>query len=315
MSVCFDSLSGVSRRRFLLSLVGGLAAGCGGSAVVEELLTEAAEFSREAVTVDLHCHPNSLSGGYFPRLDPDVPGNMHAGGLDAGVFAVRGDYPVIRRDPSGRRYESRTPRAGELFRNTQQQLDEMKTAVAAGKIALARTPAEILESKKIGSPCALLAIEGSDPLEGDLARVQLFYDRGVRVLQLLHYRINEIGDIQTESPRHKGLTAFGRDVVKEMNRLGMIIDVAHCSSETVRGVLSVSRHPVICSHTGPYALRHIARHLEDKVLREIADKGGLIGVWPLLRRRENFETWLREVGYVRDVAGIDHVGVGTDLFV
>ena len=65
----------------------------------------------------------------------------------------------------------------------------------------------------------------SDPIS---SRVKFFYDIGVRVLQLMHYRINEIGDIQTEDPRHKGLTAFGRDVVKEMNKLGMVIDVAHC---------------------------------------------------------------------------------------
>ena len=155
--------------------------------------------------------------------------NMKAGGLDAGLFAARGDYPLIRRDAAGRRYESRKPREGELLRRSTEQLDKILEAIKEGKLALARSPAEIVEAKKSGTPCAVLAIEGSDPLEGDLTRVKLFYDRGVRVLQLLHYRINEIGDIQTENPRHNGLTSFGREVVREMNKLGMVIDTAHCS--------------------------------------------------------------------------------------
>ena len=173
---------------------------------------------------------------------------------------------------------------------------------------------DILEAKKKGLPCAILAIEGSDPLEGDLSRVKFFYDIGVRVLQLMHYRINEIGDIQTEDPRHKGLTAFGLDVVKEMNKLGMVIDVAHASSDTLSGILAASQHPVICSHTGAYALRTNARHLENKDMTAIAKKGGVIGVWPLLRRRDNFQTYLRELDYVKNLVGADHVGIGTDLF-
>ena len=93
----------------------------------------------------------------------------------------------------------------------------MLKAVKAGSIGLAQSPVDILEAKKKGLPCAILAIEGSDPLEGDLSQVKFFYDIGVRMLQLMHYRTNEIGDIQTEDARHKGLTAFGRDMVQEIN--------------------------------------------------------------------------------------------------
>jgi membrane dipeptidase len=144
--------------------------------------------------------------------------------------------------------------------------------------------------------------------------VKFFYDRAVRVLQLVHYRVNEIGDIQTSAARHNGLTSFGRQVVQEMNHLGMVIDTAHCSSDTLNHVLAESREPVIFSHTGPYALRRIARHLEDKSMQAIAKQGGIIGVWPLLRQRETFETFLKEVDYVKHLVGVDHVGVGTDLF-
>lgn len=188
------------------------------------LLAEAAELLRETITVDLHCHVNSIGGPHFPQVDPNLQTNMKTGGLDAGVFAVRGDYPLIKRDDAGRRYESRKARPGELLRRSTEQLDNILSAVKEGRLSLARSPAEIVEAKKTGVPCLIPASEGSDPLEGDLTRVKFFYERGVRVLQLMHYRIHEIGDIQTAPPRQNGLTAFGREVVREMNKLGMVID-------------------------------------------------------------------------------------------
>jgi len=308
----------LTRRRFLSSLLRGATAAClapGLAAAAEKsLFAEAAQLSREAITVDLHCHPNSLRGASFPKLDPQVPSAMKLGGVDVGLFAVRGDYPVIRRDASGRRYPSRLPRKGELFAQTQRQLDALAEAIAGQLLALARSPEEIMSAKQEGRPCAVLAIEGSDPLEGDLSRVKLFYDRGVRALQLVHYRINEIGDIQTESPRHNGLTPFGREVVREMNRLGMVIDTAHCSSQTLADVLKESRLPVLFSHTGSYALRKLARHLEDDDLRAIAAKGGIVGLWPHLRRRDTLDDLLKDIDHVCRLIGTDHVGIATDLF-
>jgi membrane dipeptidase len=278
------------------------------------LIAEAAELSGAAITVDLHCHANSSRGRTLAEFDSEIPDNMRGGGLDAGVFAVRGDHGTLRRSPTGHYTESRKPAVGVLFQSSQDQLDKVLKAIKAGKIGLAKSPTEVVEAKKNRQPCAVLAIEGSDPLEGDLSRVNFFYDLGVRVLQLMHYRINEVGDIMTEAPHHKGLTTFGQDVVKEMNKLGMVIDVAHASPETVGGVLGASRHPVICSHTGAYALRTNSRHLEDKDMTAISKKGGVIGVWPLLRRRDNFQTYIRELDYVKNLVGADHVGIGTDLF-
>jgi membrane dipeptidase len=310
----------IGRRQLLRGLAAAATGAFIDSTFVRALLgdrvlwAEAAEITKEPITVDLHCHPNALAGPHFPQLDPDVPANMKTGGVDAGLFAARGDYPLIRRDAAGRRYEGRKPRAGELMRRSTEQLDGIAQAAKDGHFVLARSPVEVAEAKKSGIPCAVLAIEGSDPLEGDLARVKLFYDRGVRALQLVHYRINEIGDIQTENPQHKGLTSFGREVVREMNRLGMVIDTAHCSAETLANVLSESKAPVIFSHTGAYALRRIARHLDDKELRAIAAKGGVIGMWPYLRRRDTFESFLKDVDYVQKLVGADHVGIATDLF-
>lgn len=286
------------------------------SALLREtnLLAEAAELAKEAVTIDLHCHPNEPGTRNYPAVDPDLSANMKTGGVDAGLFAVRGDLTVIRRDSSGLLHEYRKAVPGELFKRAQDQFDQIENARKAGQIVVARSPAEILQAKKSASPCALYAIEGSDPLEGDVGRVQFFYERGVRVLQLVHYRINELGDIQTEQPKHSGLTDFGREVVREMNRLGMVIDAAHSSEETVKGIINESRHPVIFSHTGAKALRKLARHLDDATIQIIAKKDGIVGVWPLRRRADTFETFLRDIDYIKKVAGADHVGIGTDLY-
>jgi len=315
-----DAPGHLSRRGFLRKL-----AMTAGAALVDQLLVrtllrdqtlmaEAAELSREAVTVDLHCHPDELRSSYFPGPDPGLGENMRAGGLDAGVFAARGDYPLIRRDAAGRRYAARQPKPGELLRRATEQLDPLIAAAEKIKLALARTPTDIVEAKKAGSPAALLAIEGGDPLEGDIAHVKIFFDRGVRVLQLMHYRINEIGDIQTDNPRHNGLTGFGREVVREMNKLGMVIDTAHCSPDTLAGVLAESRVPAMFSHTGAYTLRKVARHLQDKDMRAIASKGGIVGIWPYLRRRDTFESFLKDIDYAQKLIGAEHVGIATDLF-
>ena len=239
---------------------------------------------------------------------------MKAGGVDCAVFAVRGDYPVIRRDSTGQRFEHRPARPGELFRRTSEQLDNLSEAANGDRLALARSPQDIDAASKAGVPAAVLAIEGGDPLEGDLARIQSFYDRGVRVIQLVHFRINEIGDVQTAPAKHNGLTAFGRATVKEMNRIGMIIDTAHCSHATLHGVLAHSRQPVILSHTGPAALRKTSRHLDDDTLRAVAKRNGVVGIWPAIPRGGHLESFLDAIDHVRARIGADHVAIGTDAY-
>jgi membrane dipeptidase len=277
-------------------------------------LAEAAELSRETVTVDLHCHANALAARDFPAPDPALAANMKSGGVDAGLFAIRGDLGTIRTDDSGKRYEHRAPKPGELFRRSQEQLDPLVRLTESGQIALAKSPDDILGAKKAGLPAAVMAIEGADPLEGDLARVKFYYDRGVRVVQLLHYRINEIGDIQTDAPRHNGLTQFGHAVVREINRLGMIVDTAHASSDTLEAVLGASRVPVLFSHTAPRVQRPQSRRLEDDDIKAIAKKGGVIGIWPALGSRDSFETFLKRLDYMKRLVGADHFGVATDQF-
>ena len=277
------------------------------------LLADAAEIVAASITLDMHCHANTIGGGRFPQIDSAVPENMKAGGVDCGIIAARGDYPVIRRDSAGQRFEQRPPKTGELFERTNEQIDHLIAAAKNPVLAIARSPEDVYAAKKAAVPAAMLAIEGGDPLEGDLSRIQSFYDRGVRVIQLMHFRINEIGDIQTAAPKHNGLTSFGLAAVLEMNRVGMIIDTAHCAPATLHGVLRRSRQPVILSHTGPAALRKRLRHLDDDGLLAVAKQNGIVGVWPALRQRDTFENFLQAIEYVQSRIGVEHVGIGTDV--
>src|ERR1700741_5195156 len=144
----------LSRRCFLSRFISTIASAYVGPSLLRvlldrELLAEAAELSRELVTVDLDCHASSRSS---ERPLANLSDDMKAGRLDAGVFAVRGDYPVIRMDSSGHNYGLRQPRAGELFQRTQEQLDKIIATIKAGKLAPAHSPADVFEAKKKGSP-------------------------------------------------------------------------------------------------------------------------------------------------------------------
>jgi membrane dipeptidase len=319
---CCDGADPVSRRTFLLSLLSTITSDCAGptsngSAKRErELLDEAANLQHLAA-VDLHSHPGPFGGrNVFPEASVEIASafaDMRRGGLDAALFSLPSDRPVIRRNsPTGRTRQFREPERGELFRFVQTHFDKVLGRMDR---MTALSPHDVFAFKRKGSPCAIIGLEGADALEGDLSRVKLFYDRGVRVIQLLHYRINEVGDIMTEPVRHGGLTPFGRNVVKEMNRTAMIIDVAHAHFETLRGVVAESRHPVIDSHTRSMNRIKARRARSNNELRAVANKGGVIGVWPLTRkeRGETFDDFVKDIDYVKFVVGIDHVGIATDL--
>lgn len=319
---CCDGSAPATRRAFLLSLLATLTSACAGptlsgSAKRERgLLDDAAALHRRAA-VDVHCHPGPFAGSnIFPGASRELTSALadaRLGRLDAALFSLPADRPVIRRQsPAGPPRQFRDPQPGELFHVARSHFDKVLGEMA-GTIALA--PADVAAFKRKGAPCAILAFEGADALEGDLARVKLFYERGIRVIQLVHYRINEVGDIMTEPAKHGGLTPFGWDLVKAMNRAGMIVDVAHAHSDTLRGVVAESRHPVLDSHTRPTVRIETRRARSDEELRAVAKTGGVIGVWPLARksRGETFDDFLEDIDHVRSVVGIDHVGIATDL--
>jgi membrane dipeptidase len=311
--------NGAARRAFLRSLLGVVAAACAGPTAAgsaqreRDLMAQAAEVMAGSPTIDLHAHPGAftrLSTGTLPTAALE---DMQFARVDAAFFSVVTDGPVIRREPGGIK-NYRAPQEGELYRSALGQAERVRRRAQEGRLKLLLEPGDVAVARRLRLPGALLALEGGDALEGMTARVGEFHALGVRSIQLMHYRVNELGDIQTEPPQHSGLTQRGRDVLAEMNRLGIVVDGAHAAPGTLHGILADSRTPIIISHTGPAALRPYARHLSDDLIQAVAARDGVIGVWPLSRTGAGpLDQMLADIEYVRRLVGIDHVGIGTDM--
>ena len=206
----------MDRRQALTLLAALVAAGC---APVTAAHRDAAQrLAEESPSVDLHSHPGMFPSS--PHADRGQLERMSQGKLRASLFAAVADGPVIGRRPQGGLYAAREPRPGELLGYTYRSLGDVRARVTAGTLSLIQSPSDLRRARAPGRPGAMLAVEGGDFLEGRIERVAEAYASGVRSIQLTHYRINELGDIQTDPPRYGGLTPFGLDVIREMNRLG-----------------------------------------------------------------------------------------------
>jgi membrane dipeptidase len=257
--------------------------------------------------IDSHCH----LGRFFqdPAAGAARIDEMRRGAMTACVAAVIGDWGVIGMTDQGLRL-LREPEPGELFADTERDLDRLIETCGLAGASIATCTADIEKRRKTGGAVAA-SIEGLDCLEGRTERVEHFFGRGVRMMQLVHYRINELGDIQTEAPRHGGLTDFGRTVVRECERLGMLVDVAHATFDTVRGVVDATDGPIILSHS-IIGDRH-PRCIDADHARLVASTGGMIGAWATRLAVDDFDDYIDNIARLADTVGIDHVGIGTDM--
>jgi membrane dipeptidase len=225
-----------------------------------------------------------------------------------------------------------------------------------GDFRLALTADDIEKANREGRIASLLGIEGGHAIENSLGTLRAYYRLGVRYMTLTHFNGNDWADSATEAPRHGGLTKFGAEVVKEMNRLGMLVDISHVSSETMNDVLDIAEAPVIFSHSSATAVTPNIRNVPDEVLRRLPQNGGVVMVnfisefnvtgpafdewqagfavasggarigearydgektkYSALHPEPNatVEDVADHIEHVRDVAGIDHVGIGADFF-
>ncbi len=258
--------------------------------------------------IDMHTHAGRTRRNV--PVDRDVLATMRAGGMGAAVVSAIADLPVIRRNPVTRALEKiRDPEPGECMA----AVDEYLAAFEATGMRIAREADAI----SAADPALVLAVEGCDFLEGDLDRLDMLAARGVRSVQLTHYLVNETGDIQTEPPVHGGLTRFGADAVRRMNRCGIMVDVAHCSEDTVRGIVDATSKPVLCTHSNLLEPSHPnglhKRFISLDYARMVAGTGGVIGGWIAVLWDEKFDGMIRHIFRLIDAVGIDHVGIGTDL--
>ncbi|OQW40227.1 MAG: membrane dipeptidase [Proteobacteria bacterium SG_bin5] len=167
----------------------------------------------------------------------------------------------------------------EAVRVTLEQIDLVRRLVAANpQMALASSAAELRAAMRAGKLAGMMGAEGGHQIAGNLAVLRLYHALGVRYVTLTHFKSLAWADSSTDAPRANGLSDFGRAVIAEMNRIGMIVDVSHTSDATAAAAIAASRAPVIASHSGARAVTDAVRDLPDPLIRALAAKGGVVMV-------------------------------------
>lgn len=185
-------------------------------------------------------------------------------------------------------------------------------------IAIARTPDDLMRNKRCGRKSIMLAIENALALEGQLERLQHFADRGIIYMTLCHNGDNDVCDSARGGEIHGGVSDFGEGVIREMNRLGILVDMSHASEKSFYDALEISSCPIVCSHSSARALCDHPRNLTDDQMRALAQKGGVAQttLYPGFLKAAGEATVLDAIAHLEHaikVMGIDHVGIGTDF--
>ena len=198
--------------------------------------------------------------------------------------------------------------------------DKIEAMVEKNKefLSIARTPADLYANKQQGRHSIMLGIENGLAIDGQLERLQHFAQRGIVYMTLCHNGDNDICDSARGNSTHQGVSAFGRQVIAEMNRLGIMVDLSHASEKTFYDALELSELPIVCSHSSCRALCDHPRNLTDEQMRALAAKGGVMQVTMyngfLVKDGEaTVLDALRHLEHAIEVMGIDHVGIGTDF--
>ncbi|MFW6159783.1 MAG: dipeptidase [Acidobacteriota bacterium] len=265
----------------LFVLLGFFSSACQ-TAPEKNLKEEAFLIHQKVLTVDTHCDTPMMmlreDWNIGERHQPgerrsgqiDLP-RMKEGGLDASFFAV---------------YVNQGPLTTEGYKQAKEKADRMLAAIEkmfqenSDIVELATSPADAVRLEKEGKVAVFLGMENGYPLGKDLSLVEKYYQRGIRYITLCHSRDNDICDSSTdeENPEDRGLSEFGKQVVSECNRLGIMVDVSHASDKTFYDVLQTSRAPVITSHSSVRAICDHPRNLSDGMIKALADNGGVIQI-------------------------------------
>jgi membrane dipeptidase len=239
----------------------------------ERLWREALRLQRKAIVVDTH---NDITS---PMVDEDYDlgtpsagkyhtdiARMKAGGLSAEFFSIYVDKQYAVEGGSARRA---LDMIDMVYRAVERHPQDLLFSTSV---------ADIRRAKREGRIAALMGIEGGHAIENSLMALRDFYRLGIRYMTLTHNNTNDWADSARDEARHNGLTPFGKEVVREMNRLGMLVDVSHVSDKTMSDVLDISTAPIIASHSSARALNDHPRNIPDDLLRRIAKNGGVVMV-------------------------------------
>lgn len=267
---------------------------------------------RSSIIFDGHCDTllsvlegKRKFGERSPEGHIDLP-RLHEGGVTAQVFAI---FIEERYLPAGAAKQT-LRLLDTLYRELEDNTDSFMLSLRAE---------DVEKAKAWGKVAAVIGVEGAESIEGDLALLRMFHRLGVRLLTVAWSRRNQAADGVDETRTGGGLTNFGLRLVEECNKLSIVVDISHLSPAGVRDVLEVSSAPVIASHSNAHTLCPHRRNLTDEQLLALAKKGGVLGVTfvPAFITEQgkdaSLEKLLDHIDHIVRVAGIDHVGLGSDF--
>jgi microsomal dipeptidase-like Zn-dependent dipeptidase/anthranilate/para-aminobenzoate synthase component II len=276
--------------------------------------SDARELHRRILTLDTHCDtPMKFDQQVrFDQRDPRILVDLHKmdeGHLDATIMVAY--LRQLERDAAS---------LDAAFAKAERLLSEIEAMVAqsSSSVAIARTPDDLYRLKREGKHALMLGIENGYAIGLDPRRVEHFRQRGVVYMTLCHNGDNDLCDSARGNHEHGGLSELGRSVIREMNRVGMMVDLSHAAESSFYQAIDTSRTPIVCSHSSALALCDHPRNLADDQLRALAVSGGVAQVclYDGFLRKEGGATIddaVRHIVHMVNVTGIDHVGIGTDF--
>jgi len=289
----------------------------------------AARIHTQAIVVDTHIDTTMMLGkpgwDFMVRHQPE-PGENHVdlprireGGLDAAFFSI---------------YMPGTVTGPEAVKQALILIDHVRSLAERhpNEIALATTAAEVRAANKAGKFAALMGMEGGHMIDDSLAVLREYHRLGVRYLTLTHSVNTSWADSSGDKPAHDGLTAFGKDVVRELNRLGVMVDISHVADKTFWDALETSKAPLVASHSSMRAISGHARNMTDDMVRALGAKGGVVMInysvgflsnerYEAGQRnvpeaelpRVSWEKIVDHIDHAVKLAGAAHVGLGSDF--
>ena len=299
----------------------------------EQLVARAQAIHDRVITLDTHADINTqnftIETNYTQDLDTQVNlPKMFNGGLDAAFFIVYTAQGEINPDGYAAAYANAIDKFTAIHRLAEE--------IAPDQIELAYTSDDVRRIAAAGKKVALIGIENAYPVGPDLSNIEKFYDLGGRYMSLAHNGHNQFSDSQTGERDgiywHRGLSEMGRFAIREMNRLGIMVDISHPSRDSIMQTLELSRAPVIASHSSVRALTNHSRNLDDEMLLALKENGGVVqtvafGSYVNELRRAHWAAggdfadapsatvadFVDHIDYLVNLIGIDHVGISSDF--
>lgn len=283
----------------------------------EEYIAVADSIHKRYITLDSHndtaLYLNHPDGKYSVAKGQVTFSKMKEGGLDAGFFAIYLGQKALDKKSLDSAYNYCSTELALFTEYVKNHSDEAE---------IAYKPSDFAKIKAKGKSIVVLAIENGYPIGTDIDKLDEFYGRGVRYLTLSHNYANNICDASMDKnpEMYGGLSDFGYKVIERMNRLGMIVDVSHASSSTLKDVLECSKAPIVATHSGAWEIKNHKRNLTDDELRAIAAKGGVIQcatgrffLSTLPKKEVTIKHLVDHIDHMKKVVGPDHIGLGTDF--